>query len=228
MDQSHGTKGARNVSILRWIRGRSWRHLTFGSTSFLPFTQVRPYSSVNFDFWFPFEDPYRKNTRTKKNNMAAVRKPMHILLTGTAGILGSHTLKYLVARGHTVTALDRKPLPHASISALHPHREAFESITCDLIDYKQFEDILKSTKPDGVIHLAAIPNPEKDDPRDVHNTNVVSSYNVLQTSAALGIKRIVQASSVNAVGLAYTPDGHHFFHELPVTEKTPKFPVRSI
>ena len=43
---------------------------------------------------------------------------MHILLTGVSGRLGSHTLKYLLLRGHTITALDIAPLPPHVLASL--------------------------------------------------------------------------------------------------------------
>jgi nucleoside-diphosphate-sugar epimerase len=35
----------------------------------------------------------------------------------------------------------------------------------------------------------------------IHNVNVASSYNALHIAAELGITRVVQASSVNVIGL---------------------------
>lgn len=154
---------------------------------------------------------------------------MHILLTGVSGRLGSHTLKYLLLRGHTITALDIAPLPPhvlASLSTLTPEQHGnYTNITCDLTDYKAFEKIMRDRKPEAVIHLGAIPDPLTLDPRVVHNNNVTGTYNVLQTAAALGIRRIVQASSVNAMGLSYTADEHRRLMQMPVTETHPVLPV---
>ena len=154
---------------------------------------------------------------------------MHILLTGVSGRLGSHTLKYLLLRGHTITALDIAPLPPhvlASLSTLTPEQHGnYTNITCDLTDYKAFEQIMRDRKPEAVIHLGAIPDPLTLDPRVVHNNNVTGTYNVLQTAAALGIRRIVQASSVNAMGLSYTADEHRRLMQMPVTETHPVLPV---
>lgn len=61
-------------------------------------------------------------------------------------------------------------------------------------------------------------------PRTVHNVNVVGSYNVLRTSADNGIKRIVQASSVNATGLVFTHESRRKFEEFPLTELSPRVP----
>jgi hypothetical protein len=56
--------------------------------------------------------------------------------------------------------------------------------------------------------------------RWVHNNNTASSYNVLYTAGIkYGIKRISQASSVNATGLSFTRPGMQEFDEFPITEK---------
>jgi nucleoside-diphosphate-sugar epimerase len=157
---------------------------------------------------------------------------MHILLTGASGQVGSHTLIYLLRRNYTITALDLHPLSTPVLDLIaslsNSQQENYKFIQTDLTDYKSFEKIIDGVQPDTVIHLGAIPDPKTLDFRDVHNINVTSSYNVLQTCASRGIKRVVQASSVNATGLSYSPEGHHVFQEMPVTENHPMLPVSEI
>jgi nucleoside-diphosphate-sugar epimerase len=155
---------------------------------------------------------------------------MRILLTGAAGRLGSHTLKYLLRRGHTIIALDRVDIPSWLLESLSDlsaaQKEAYTWYSLDVADYVSLEKLMRETKVEAVIHLGSIPDPLSLDARIVHNNNVVGSYNIMQTAVSLGIMRIVQASSVNATGLSYTPDDHHRFYEMPVTEKHPLLPVR--
>ncbi|ORX33775.1 hypothetical protein BD324DRAFT_638536 [Kockovaella imperatae] len=151
---------------------------------------------------------------------------MKLLLTGASGSVGSHTLKYLLARSHDITAVDIVAIPIptlSSTSATDRPPGQLTTVTCDLADWKAVEELFASqTVPfDGVIHFGAIPNPLYHDPRIVHNVNVTSSYNVLQTAASHGVKRIVQASSVNAIGLSYTPEGHKRVDTFPITEEEP-------
>ena len=166
---------------------------------------------------------------------------MRLLLTGSSGLIGHHTLKYLLARSHNVTAVDIKPPPPDVSSSSHSTPSTSTTndasttsaisgtatfITCDLTDYKAVEELFRSSpKFDGVIHFGAIPHPLEHDPRLVHNVNNTSNYNVLQTAAAYGIRRIVEASSVNAIGLSYTPEGHKYVHEFPISETEPMTPV---
>jgi UDP-glucose 4-epimerase len=67
--------------------------------------------------------------------------------------------------------------------------------------------------------MAAIPRPGLASEPATHNNNVVSSYNALHAATALGIRRICQASSVNAIGLSYSRASH--LHYLPVDEQHP-------
>lgn len=61
------------------------------------------------------------------------------------------------------------------------------------------------------------------DARTVQAVNAVGAYNVLFTAARLGIRRIVQASSVNAPGLGYGADKARArgrrWERLPLTEE---------
>lgn len=134
-------------------------------------------------------------------------------------------------------ATDIAPLPSSlpttaagyTPSLPHPKLECKQGDLCDL----SFVDSLfvpsphsPSDKPfDGVIHLGAIPNPRDDlDDRKLHMINTTSSYNILRTSTDHSIRRIVQASSVNAHGLSYSPPGHTSFASFPITEDVEKKP----
>src|SRR5580765_2907292 len=51
---------------------------------------------------------------------------------------------------------------------------------------------------------ALIPSPRGFPDHVVHNNNVVSSSNALSAAARLGIRRVCQASSINATGASYS------------------------
>lgn len=162
---------------------------------------------------------------------------MHILVTGAAGRIGVHTLSHLLEGGHRVLAVDVVPLP-ASLPATpggsappalpHPRLAFRQGDLCDVsfVDSVFGGDDDDGTPPfDGVIHLGAIPNPRADlDDRVLHATNAVSSYNVLRTAVDAGVRRVVQASSVNAHGLSYAPPGHTRFAAFPLAEDAPMRP----
>ncbi|KAJ9105293.1 hypothetical protein QFC21_001661 [Naganishia friedmannii] len=153
---------------------------------------------------------------------------MHIFITGASGVIGSHTLRYILGQGHTVTATDIVPLPK---DLELPPGSIFVEVDCT--DFRAVENAMLQKPCDGVIHLGAIANPRVGSSqcltrahitRTVHNVNVTASYNVMRTAADQGIKRIVQASSVNATGLLYSHDSRRKFEELPLTEQSPAHP----
>ena len=69
--------------------------------------------------------------------------------------------------------------------------------------------------------MAAIPHPMQDPNHIVHNNNVTGSYNAMRAAVECGILRICQASSVNAIGQAYsrTPRYDYF----PIDEAHPNY-----
>lgn len=143
---------------------------------------------------------------------------MNILLTGSAGSVGSAVLLDLLAKSHKVTSIDINPLP-ANVTAQIKADDNYTHHIVDLTHFDKLDELFASHGPfDGVIHLSALPSPLYHDPRVVHNINVVATYNVIKTAADNGVKRIVQASSVNAPGLSYTPEGRQTFDELPLRE----------
>ena len=144
---------------------------------------------------------------------------MNVLLTGASGHIGSHTLIALLNSSSvkSITAVDVVPLPpHIKLD----DRAEFKLV--DLTNISAVDDLFTGMpRCNAVIHLGGIPDPKSLEHRLVHNINVTSTYNVLHTASQRGVKRIVQASSVNAIGLSYTEPEHRWFHAVPFDEDTP-------
>jgi nucleoside-diphosphate-sugar epimerase len=157
---------------------------------------------------------------------------MNILLTGSAGGVGSSVLLYLLSqpRVRRITSIDILPIPKSvSAQVLPEQAKKTKHHLLDLTDFLALDALFDTEGPfDGVIHLSAIPNPVHWDARIVHNTNVSIAYNILQTAVSHGVKRIVQASSVNAIGLLYTPEGKQMFDEIPISETAPMRAVSTL
>lgn len=155
---------------------------------------------------------------------------MHFLVTGASGLVGGRTVDYILAQGgHTVLATDVRPRPDTA----QPLPSGSQFFQADLTSIKEVDALYDATKRpiDGVIHMGAIPNPCDIDARVCHNTNVTAGYNMMYTAASRGIKRVVQASSVNATGLCYSDNQRRLrnFREmefgLPLSEgETPFLP----
>jgi UDP-glucose 4-epimerase len=138
---------------------------------------------------------------------------MHIAITGGSGRIGQATIKLALAEGYTIVNMDHADPPH-------PEEQAGVTfIKTDLTDYAAVEQALQGCE--AIIHLGAIPSPGRLPDHIVHNNNVVGSYNVLLAAAKLGIKKVCQASSVNAAGLSYSRQAR--FDYFPLDEKHPTY-----
>jgi UDP-glucose 4-epimerase len=121
---------------------------------------------------------------------------MRIAITGGSGRIGRAVTDLALRQGHSVVSIDRV------LPSDEDNSSAVQFVQADLTQYAAFEQALHGC--DALIHLAAIPSPHGHPEHEVHNNNVVSSYNALGAAAALGINRVCQASSVNATGSAYS------------------------
>lgn len=121
---------------------------------------------------------------------------MRIAVTGSSGKLGSATVERLRADGHEVLGFDRDGTPGAGF------------VRVDLTDYGQVLDSLLGVTArhdglDAVVHLAAIPvNGLVPDAATFHN-NVTVTFNVLHAALRAGIRTIVMASSITAMGFPF-------------------------
>jgi len=136
---------------------------------------------------------------------------MRILLTGGTGEVGRTTTDRLVSRGHDVRVIGRR----AGISI-----DGAEYRSCDILDYQALKQHTRGC--DVVVHLAAIPNPWMGPSEKIYETNCNGTFNVYQAAAEEGIKRIVSASSVNAVGYFWGSKEFELSY-LPVDEAHPTY-----
>jgi len=134
---------------------------------------------------------------------------MKIALTGGSGRIGRAVTADAIAHGHTIVNIDRAPPAesHASV----------EFVAADIQDYDAMVQAFRGCE--SLIHMAAIPAPTGHLDHIVHNNNVVGSYNAFRAAVTVGIRRICQASSVNAIGLSFSRKPR--FDYFPLDEKHP-------
>ena len=134
---------------------------------------------------------------------------MIVAVTGGTGRVGQAAVARLVAHGHVVRVLGRRSKLDIPGASYHP---------CDITDYEVLLPILCGCE--GVVHLAAIPNPALGPGHEVFNANCRGTYNVYEACAKQGIRRVVQASSINALGYFF---GIRAFplEYLPIDENHP-------
>jgi UDP-glucose 4-epimerase len=125
-----------------------------------------------------------------------------VLVTGAAGLLGSHFCDYLLASGHQVVGID-------NLSG--GYRENVNSCvalyTNDLCDERAVDDIMKRHEFDYVFHFAAyaavglspfIRNFN-------YKNNVIASVNLINGAIKYGVKKFIFASSMDVYGAQKPP-----------------------
>lgn len=138
---------------------------------------------------------------------------MKIAVTGANGDLGSNLVPYLAGQGHTIVSIDRSPPVLQKPVSTSQHY---------VVDVRNFGEVIASLEGcDAVIHLAAHRSPLNMPPPVVYSENTAGSFNVLFAAATLGIRRVCMASSINAIGGAFSRVPRYNF--FPLNEHHPTY-----
>ncbi|RYX82000.1 NAD(P)-dependent oxidoreductase [bacterium] len=113
---------------------------------------------------------------------------MKIVLTGVAGVLGAPLCRVLTDIGYEVRGVDRKTREDLPITVE----------VADLLDRELCYELLQGA--DAVVHLANHSSEHLADKQRLLNENVTMNTNVFQAARELGIKTVVFASSIQAIG----------------------------
>lgn len=140
---------------------------------------------------------------------------MHVLVTGGAGYIGSHTCLELLNSGHQVTVIDS--LVNSSQESL----QRVEKLTgksvkfhkADLRDRDAMVKIVGSEKFDAVIHFAALKAVGESvaKPLEYYENNLTGTLNICFAMREHGIKNFVFSSSATVYGIPKS---------LPLTEES--------
>jgi len=131
---------------------------------------------------------------------------MKVLVTGSAGFIGMHTAKRLLAGGHEVVGVDSLnpyydvALKRARLQQLaHPR---FRQVELDLVDSAAARDLFERERFARVVHLAAQPGVRHSlvDPHAYTSNNVTAFLNVLEGCRHSAISHLVYASSSSVYG----------------------------
>jgi UDP-glucose 4-epimerase len=124
-----------------------------------------------------------------------IQGPVHCLVTGCAGFVGSHMVDRLLAEGHTVTGYDNFSTGQAEFLVIARENPRFRLVRGDLLDLDNLTAATASAEI--VFHLAAnadlrfgVEHPRKD-----LEQNTIATFNVLEAMRANGARRIAFASS---------------------------------
>ncbi|PLT48107.1 UDP-glucose 4-epimerase [Paenibacillus pasadenensis] len=137
-----------------------------------------------------------------------------VVVTGGSGVLGRWVVRHFLEQGYEVTNVDTR----------HPEEPLCPTLIVDLQDLGQTYGALAGA--DAVVHLAAIPRAGMVPPETTFRNNVMSTYNVLEAAAGLGIRKAVVASSESSYGICFAvhPFGPQY---VPMDEAHPQLPQDS-
>lgn len=132
---------------------------------------------------------------------------MKILVTGSAGFIGSHVAHALLDAGHEVVGVDNfndyypvvlKDARHALLEA----RDGYVGLRGDLADYEFLGAAFKLHAPERVCHLGAQAGVRYslENPHAYEQSNLAGHLNVLECCRHNDVSRLVYASSSSVYG----------------------------
>ena len=132
---------------------------------------------------------------------------MKILVTGSAGFIGSALTLRLLARGDTVIGLDNHntyydPALKEARLARHANHTRYTHLRIDLADRQAIQDVFKIHKPQRVVNLAAQAGVRYsiDNPMAYIDSNIVGFANILEGCRHNCVEHLVYASSSSVYG----------------------------
>ena len=147
-------------------------------------------------------------------------RKMHILVTGGAGYIGSHTAVALLQRGDQVTVID---------NLINGSEEAIKRVTLlsgqqvalhnfDLSDVRPLRRVFDTTPVDAVIHFAGLKAVAESvaRPLSYYQNNLISTLSLCQAMEEYGVRRLVFSSSATVYG---NPE------RVPIDEHAPLRPT---
>ena len=135
-------------------------------------------------------------------------KGKNILVTGSAGFIGFHLSKKLLADGYNVIGIDNindyydVNLKYSRLKQLEKY-ENFKFIKGDLADAKLLAKLFDSYNPNIVVNLAAQAGVRYsiDNPQVYIDSNIIGFYNILELCRNHEIEHLVFASSSSVYGM---------------------------
>jgi UDP-arabinose 4-epimerase len=136
----------------------------------------------------------------------------HVLITGGAGYIGSHTCKALAEMGYTPLCYDNLVYGHPWSVKWGPFVEG------DILDREKLDKAIQKYRPEAVLHFAAYAyvGESVENPGKYYRNNTLGSLNLLEAMRDHGINRMVFSSTCATYG---EPE------KLPIPEDHPQKPI---
>jgi UDP-glucuronate 4-epimerase len=132
---------------------------------------------------------------------------MKIIVTGSAGFIGSFLTQRLLERGDEVIGVDNHndyydpKLKDDRLNQFNDNKN-YTHFRCDISDKNQIDDIFKKNKPDKVVNLAAQAGVRysMENPQSYVDSNIIGFTNILEACRHNNVKHLVYASSSSVYG----------------------------
>jgi UDP-glucuronate 4-epimerase len=139
-----------------------------------------------------------------------------IIVTGSAGFIGFHLCRLLLAEGFDVVGIDAMTdyydvrLKESRHEMLQQSNH-FKAHIVNIEDYASILAIFEEVKPEAVVHLAAQAGVRYslENPRAYIDTNITGTFNVMECARAFQVSHLLMASTSSVYGAN---------EEMPFTE----------
>ncbi|RLE68593.1 MAG: UDP-glucose 4-epimerase [Thermoprotei archaeon] len=121
-----------------------------------------------------------------------------LLVTGGAGFIGSHLVERLLIDGFEVTCLDNLSAGNIDNLKNALKNKFFHFIKGDIRNRIDIQNVLDDY--DTIFHFAANPEVRLGDPEIHFSSNILGTFNILESMRKSDVKRIVFASSSTVYG----------------------------
>jgi UDP-glucose 4-epimerase len=143
------------------------------------------------------------------------------LLTGGAGYIGTHIADEFIRAGKSVVILDSlyQGLESRIVYLRAHHGVEIPFIKCDIRDYNEIENVIRTYKIDGIVHTAALKavGESMEKPDEYFQVNLDATKELIEIAKRNGVKKFIFSSTAAVYG---SPDSME-----PCKEDGPKAPI---
>lgn len=138
---------------------------------------------------------------------------MEALITGINGFIGTYLAKHLIETGFNVSGTSRQEIKNKD----------YKVYNCDLLDYESSSQVIKSSRPDYIFHLAAQSNIPYSfsHPQETMETNVNGTLNLLEIVRQKRRKTIFLSVGSSAEYGRTAIKNHFLFEDAPLLPTSP-------
>jgi CDP-glucose 4,6-dehydratase len=132
------------------------------------------------------------------NSELRIYKGKKVLVTGNTGFKGSWICLWLNELGAKVSGYALNPPTKPSLFAIVKLKDSISHHTGDIRDFDKLKKVIKETKPDIIIHMAAQPLVRRSylEPKYTYEVNVLGTVNVLEAIRQSGtVKALINITS---------------------------------